>query len=154
MEKKIFSPSIMLVDSYKQVWCKNIENVDGKIAVNQQLKNAGCYALDIKPIPDNADGWFAFSFPLNSSWIKTDLSIYKLLTFNIVASSGFQLNVDIIDEDEKHVQSEKLRIEYSDVWATYTIKIDSTLKLDAIKLISFSGSSNTENFLIKDIILK
>lgn len=152
-EKKIFSPSIMLIDSYKQVWCKNIENVDGRIPIHQSLKAAGIYALDIKPDVKSVEDWFVFSFPLNSQWTTMNLTSYKLLTFDLVASSGFQLNVDLIDDCGVHVQSEKLRIDYSDIWNTYTVKIDGTLKLD-IKLISFSGSNTTENFLIRNIVLK
>ena len=153
-EKKIFSPSIMLIDSYKQVWCKNIENVDGRIPIHQSLKAAGIYALDIKPIVDSVEGWFVFSFPLNSQWCAMDLSIYKMMTFDIASSSSFQLNIDLINNEEQHIQSEKLRIEYSDIWTTYVVKIDGTLKINTIKLISFSGSSTAENFLIRNIILK
>jgi hypothetical protein len=151
-EKKVFSPSIMLVDSFKQSWCKNIENINGKVPIHIGLKDRGTYALNIKPTKEGE--WFAFSLPLNSQWSPMNLSPFKTLNFELVSVSTFQLNVDFIDNTENRIQSEKLKIHNNDDWQTIQIKIDSKLKLENVKLLSFSGSSNVDNFLIKDIILK
>jgi hypothetical protein len=151
-EKKVFSPSIMLVDSFKQSWCKNIESDNGKIPIHLGLKERGTYALSIKPMKEGE--WFAFSLPFNSQWSPINLNQFKTLNFDIVSTSTFQLNVDLINAEEKKIQSEKLKITNNDDWTSIQIKIDSKLNLENVKLVSFSGSSNVDNFLIKDIILK
>jgi hypothetical protein len=141
MERKIFAPDLMF-NNYER----------GKIPVNDELKEKGIYALEIKP--QNKKEWFAFSFPVNKQWKNEEFYPFldSYLIFDVVGCDSFKLDIILMDE-RKNEKRFKISVLETGNWNHIKQSLYNE-EMENIQMVMFTGSSKSISyFLMKDIII-
>lgn len=150
-EYKIFKPELMLSDFLKSSWCKNIKTIESRIPISQFLKARGIWALEISP--QAFLDWYAFGLPINKDWKPEKFDNDAILSFQIYSEGQFGLDVSFEDQYNKKTSSIPITIKnlgHIDTWD----KIEIPIPIRDVRIIFFSGSANTPNYVIKDIVIK